>query len=68
MLPIIQDTNEVTMTSFDFLNNVINPTRDLFGEKPVANDKFLKRVIDEVGFLENEKMSFTQQGHFKPTS
>ena len=68
MLPSIQDTNEVTMTSFDFLNNVINPARDLFGEKPVANDKFLKRVIDEVGFLENEKMSFTQQGHFKPTS
>ena len=68
MLPIIQDDNEVTMTSFDFLNNVINPTRDRFGEKPVANDKFLKRVIDEVGFTENDKMSFTQKGHFKPTS
>lgn len=68
MLPIIQNSEEVTMTSFDFLNNVINPARELFGERPVANDKFLKKVADEIGFLENEKMSFTQEGHFKPTS
>lgn len=68
MLPIIQNAEEVTMTSFDFLNNIINPARELFGEKPVANDKFLKKVVDEVGFTENEKMSFTQEGHFKPTS
>lgn len=68
MLPIIANPEEVKMTTFDFLNNVINPARELFGEKPVANDKFLKKVADEVGFLENEKKSFTQDGHFKPTS
>lgn len=56
------------MSSFDFLNEIINPARELFGEKPVANDKFLKKVVDEIGLTENEKMSFTQEGHFKPTS
>ena len=68
MLSIVPQNQEVTMTTLDFLEQIINPARYLFGEKPVANDKFLKRVIDEIGFTENEKLSFTQEGHFKPTA
>lgn len=47
MLPIIQDTNEVTMNSVDFLNSYINPARESEGYSKVAYKDFIARVIDE---------------------
>ncbi|CAH9016835.1 putative KilA protein [Vibrio phage 381E49-1] len=47
MLPIIQDANEVTMNSVDFLNFYINPARESEGYSKVAYKDFIARVIDE---------------------
>lgn len=47
MLPSIANQSEVTMTSLDFLNNIINPARENAGQKPVQNTDFIARVMDE---------------------
>ena len=47
MLPIIQDAKEVTMNSVDFLNDYINPAREVEGYSKVAYKDFIARVIDE---------------------
>ena len=41
----------LTMSSYDFLNEVINPARMSAGERPVENRKFVARVEDELGDL-----------------
>ncbi|MEB0951620.1 phage antirepressor KilAC domain-containing protein [Citrobacter sedlakii] len=39
---------EVSMSSLDFLNNIINPSRIAAGEKPVRPSDFHARVNDEI--------------------
>ncbi|AOM39273.1 hypothetical protein [Xenorhabdus hominickii] len=39
----------VTMSSIDFLNDIINPARVEAGEKPVRPSDFHVRVNDEIG-------------------
>lgn len=51
MLPIIQDANQVTMTSFDFLNDVINPLREIAGQTPHKNTAFIRKIEDEIDEL-----------------
>ncbi|WP_348909942.1 hypothetical protein [Escherichia coli] len=41
--------NEFSMSSYEFLTEVINPAREEAGENPVRNDQFLARVRDELG-------------------
>ena len=41
----------LTMSSYDFLNEVINPARMSAGERPVENRKFVARVEDELDDL-----------------
>lgn len=43
--------NNLTMSSYDFLNDVINPARLEAGENKVRNDDFVKRVEDELDDL-----------------
>lgn len=45
-------TQNVTMNSLDFLNNIINPARKEAGESIQANDKFLNKVMDELDLTE----------------
>ncbi len=40
--------NEFSMSSYEFLSEVINPARAEAGEAPVRNDQFLARVRDEL--------------------
>ncbi|MCP4800408.1 MAG: hypothetical protein GY893_10720, partial [bacterium] len=47
--------NEVTMTSLDFLNEIINPARKAAGENVVKNAHFITRVEDELDDLEAVK-------------
>ena len=42
---------KLTMSSYDFLNEVINPARAKAGERPVRNNDFIKRVEDELDDL-----------------
>ena len=45
---LIATTNQpLTMRSYDFLNNIINPYRDAHGESKVRNNDFIKRVESE---------------------
>ncbi|EMF8579826.1 hypothetical protein V4E63_003779 [Escherichia coli] len=41
--------NEFSMSSYEFLTEIINPARVEAGESPVDNRKFLARVRDELG-------------------
>lgn len=48
-------SNEITMSSFDFLKNYINPARAEFGEKPHAKHAhFFVKVVDELDLDESE--------------
>ncbi|EEW7523341.1 hypothetical protein D6Y83_23655 [Escherichia coli] len=42
----------VSMSSYDFLNKVINPAREEVGENPVSNKDFINRVKDELDLKE----------------
>lgn len=45
---IVKTTNEdFTMSSLDYLNEVINPARVAAGEKPVRNTELLRKIEDE---------------------
>lgn len=53
----------ITMTSLDFLNNIINPAREAAGESAVENRKFLARIEDEIdnlGVAENFSVTTSQ--------
>jgi len=50
---IINFDQNITMTSLDFLNSVINPAREEAGEKPLRNNDFIGRVKDELNGYEN---------------
>lgn len=46
------EANKLTMSSLDFLNEVINPIREEFGESKLQNRHFLIKVegeIDDIG-------------------
>ena len=51
MFDLVTQKTEFTMTSYDFLNEVINPARMSAGERPVENRKFVARVEDELDDL-----------------
>lgn len=55
---------EVSMSSLDFLNNIINPARIEFGQPEVENRHFLSRVVDEIDDLGVEETFYatTSQG------
>lgn len=48
MTNLIEVEAEVSMSSLDFLNNIINPSRIEAGEKPVRPSDFHARVNDEI--------------------
>lgn len=47
----LMTNNKMTMSSYDFLQNVINPARLEAGQKEVRNNDFLARVEDELDDL-----------------
>lgn len=57
-------TNQVvTMSSIDFLNNIINPARVLSNEKEVENRHFVTRIedeLDDLGVAENFYVTTSQ--------
>ncbi|MEL4885730.1 phage antirepressor KilAC domain-containing protein [Pectobacterium betavasculorum] len=54
----------VTMSSLDFLNNIINPSRKEASEKPVRPSDFHARVNDEIGGnLNYENFVVGKTGH-----
>lgn len=57
-------SGELTMSSLDFLNNIINPSRESAGEKPVRPADFHARVNDEIGEnLNYENFVVGKTGH-----
>ncbi|HCH7937325.1 TPA: phage antirepressor protein [Providencia rettgeri] len=50
-LTLASNETNVTMSSIDFLNNIINPARVMFGENEVKNAHFIKRIEDELDDL-----------------
>ncbi|WP_370277225.1 hypothetical protein [Xenorhabdus bovienii] len=56
-------TQAVTMSSIDFLNDIINPARISAGEKEVENRHFVARIedeLDDLGVAENFYVTTTQ--------
>ncbi len=56
MKSMIAIEQEASMTSLDFLRNIINPARIEYGEPEVENRHFLSRIedeIDDLGVAEN---------------
>lgn len=54
-----------TISSLDFLNNVINPAREAAGESKIENRHFLRKLMDEIDDLPSVKifrMEFPQGG------
>lgn len=51
MFELALHNQELTMSSYDFLNEVINPARMSAGERPVRNNVFLDRIEDEIDDL-----------------
>ncbi|CAM0107909.1 anti-repressor [Vibrio phage 209E38-1] len=47
MNQLITSNQPLTMRSYDFLNNIINPYRDAHGESKVRNNDFIKRIESE---------------------
>jgi len=48
MFSIVSQQQEVTMSSLDFLNDYINPSRVKAGQSSTSNTHFLARVLDEL--------------------
>lgn len=53
MSKLINLNSEVTMSSIDFLNEVINPARVSAGQNEVRNSDFMNRVSDELDLNES---------------
>ena len=66
MLPIVSSPEEIAMNSVDFLNNIINPAREVAGEKPVDNRHFIARVIDELDLGDSEIFTIPHPQNKKP--
>jgi len=49
---IVNFDQNITMTSLDFLNSVINPAREEAGQNPISNKDFMNRVADELNLKE----------------
>lgn len=64
MTNLIAVEAELSMSSLDFLNNIINPARIEFGQPEVENRHFLSRVVDEIDDLGVEETFYatTSQG------
>ena len=62
MFDLTTTNTEQTMSSLDFLNNIINPARVAAGESEVANRHFIVRVEDELDDLGAGK-TFTRYGN-----
>lgn len=58
------NVQDLTMSSLDFLNSIINPSREAAGENPVRPSDFHARVIDEIGEeLNYENFVVGKTGH-----
>lgn len=53
MFDLSNTNTQQTMSSLDFLNNIINPAREGCGEKAVRANDFLSRIIDELDLNES---------------
>lgn len=49
---IVNFDQTIAMTSFDFLNSVINPAREEAGQNPISNKDFTNRIADELNLKE----------------
>ena len=56
MKDLMITNNELTMSSYDLLNEVINPARMSAGESEVRNNVFIARIEDEIDDLEAYKI------------
>ncbi|WP_323858020.1 phage antirepressor KilAC domain-containing protein [Xenorhabdus doucetiae] len=64
MQNLISTEPQITMSSLDFLNNIINPSREAAGENPVRPSDFHTRVNDEIGEeLNYENFVVGKTGH-----
>lgn len=60
----LMNVQDLTMSSLDFLNNIINPSREAAGESPVRPSDFHARVVDEIGEeLNYENFVVGKTGH-----
>ena len=57
--------NNLTMSSYDFLQNVINPARIEAGENEVRNNVFISRIEDELDDLDGYKTFVTHGNEVK---
>lgn len=57
--------NNLTMSSYDFLQNVINPARIEAGESEVRNNVFISRIEDELDNLDGYKTFVTHGNEVK---
>ena len=65
MFNLITKENNFTMTSYDFLNEVINPARKSAGENPIRNNDFLRKVQDEIEDLGRYEFFVTSNNRIK---
>ena len=65
MFSLIATENNFTMTSYDFLNEIINPARKSAGENPIRNNDFLRKVQDEIEDLGRYEFFVTSNNRIK---
>lgn len=65
MFNLALQNQELTMSSYDFLNEVINPARMSAGENPVRNNVFLDRIEDEIDDLGRYKIFVASRNNVK---
>lgn len=66
MLSIV--TQEVTMSSIDFLNDYINPAREVSGQKPLRNTELVRKLKDELDLTVADFMQATPSTGGTPQS
>lgn len=62
MLPIVSNQEEISMSSIEFLSEVINPARVFSGENETRYTDFIKRVIDELDLSQNDIFVLDNKG------
>lgn len=65
MFNLTLQNQELTMSSYDFLNEVINPARMSAGENSVRNNVFLDRIEDEIDDLGRYKIFVASRNNVK---
>lgn len=67
MKSMIAIEQEASMTSLDFLRNIINPARIEYGEPEVENRHFLSRIEDEIDDLGSRKTLRDHRARCQPS-